>query len=148
MFISKDGGAEWSAFNAGLPPYCSVTSLSTTATEAYIGVGDAGLWRRPLAEMAAVTVSARTKPDREFPAGLRLFRSGSGLSIEFGLGRPGRVRLEVFDHRGRRLAVLADGPLEAGRQSVNWPAGTAPGGLCILRLQAEGRVLSRVSAAP
>jgi photosystem II stability/assembly factor-like uncharacterized protein len=147
MFISKDGGAEWSAFNAGLPRYCSVTSLSTTATDAYIGVGNAGIWRRPLAEMAAVTGLARPKPDREFPAaGLRLFRSGSGLSIEFGLGRPGRVRLEVFDQRGRRLAVLVDGPLEAGRQSVNWPAGNAPGGLRILRLQAEGRVLSRVAA--
>jgi hypothetical protein len=61
------------------------------------------------------------------------------------LGRPGRVRLEVFDQRGRRLAVLVDGPLEAGRQSVNWPVGNAPGGLRILRLQAEGRVLSRVA---
>jgi hypothetical protein len=150
IFISKDGGAGWSAFNAGLPEYCSVISLSTTATDAYIGVANAGIWRRPLAEMAAVTGSARPRPDRVFPAaGLRLFRSGSGLSVEFGLSRPGQVRLEVFDHRGRRLAVLADGPLEAGRQSVKWPAGTAQGGLRILRLQAEGKVLSRVvSAAP
>jgi len=148
MFFSQDGGDNWSAVNAGLPGAFGITSLSVTATDAYIGVQNAGLWRRPLAELADVTGLSRPTPESKDPAvGLRLFRTGSGIGIEFSLSRPGWARLEAFDYRGRRLAVLADGRLGAGRHSVMLPAGIAQAGIRILRLRAEGKVLSRVAAA-
>ena len=129
IFLSKDGGASWSAINAGMPDNYRLTSLAVTSAYAYIGAGNAGIWRRPLAELTNATGLARLTPDRKVPeGGLRLFRTGSGIGIEFGLSRPGWALLEAFDYRGRRLAVLADSRMRAGRQSVMLPAGIAPAG--------------------
>ena len=48
--------------------------------------------------------------------------------IGFALARPGRVRLRVYDVRGRLVDALVDGPLPAGRHTVTWrPAGAASG---------------------
>lgn len=60
--------------------------------------------------------------------------------LRYTLARDGRVRLCVFDARGRRVAVLADGPVKAGTHSVKFHAdGLAPGVYpCELRT-GEGR---------
>lgn len=44
----------------------------------------------------------------------------SSCAIAFTLDRAGRARLAVFDPQGRRIAVLADGAMPAGRHSVSW----------------------------
>src|SRR4030095_9316052 len=41
-------------------------------------------------------------------------------TLPFVLARAGRVRLEVFDLRGRKVATLLDGVREAGPQSARW----------------------------
>lgn len=48
-----------------------------------------------------------------------------------------KVRAEVFDILGRRVAVLADGPLAAGRHALSWDAGEMASGLYFLRLTGE-----------
>ena len=40
--------------------------------------------------------------------------------IDFSLNRPGKIRLQVFDLSGARIAVLADGWREAGAHQVSW----------------------------
>jgi hypothetical protein len=40
--------------------------------------------------------------------------------VAFELPAAGAVRLEVFDLQGRRVAVLHDGPLAAGRHELEW----------------------------
>ncbi len=42
------------------------------------------------------------------------------VTLPFTLAAPGRVRLEVFDLAGRRIATLADGHFEAGEQALTW----------------------------
>ncbi len=42
------------------------------------------------------------------------------VTLPFTLAAPGRVRLEVFDLAGRRIATLADGAFEAGEQALAW----------------------------
>lgn len=48
-------------------------------------------------------------------------------ALEMVLPRAGAARLEVYSVTGRRVAVLADGPLSAGRHTHTW-AGRAAGG--------------------
>jgi hypothetical protein len=68
--------------------------------------------------------------------------------IEFTLSRPGPVRLEIFDLRGRRLRQLTDASLEAGRHVVGWNGCTdagasVPTGMCWAKLTAEGQEIVR-----
>lgn len=56
--------------------------------------------------------------------------------IEFDLPEARVVELAVFDVLGRRVAVLVDGALEAGRHAVTWQAQHRPSGLYLYRIQA------------
>jgi hypothetical protein len=50
-----------------------------------------------------------------------------GATIAYSLPAAARVRLEVFDVTGRRLAVLADGFVSGGRHDVHWGLRTDSG---------------------
>jgi len=64
-------------------------------------------------------------------------------TLRFGLPAPARVRLSVHDVRGRRVAVLLDGQLDAGWYERSWrPEGLASG-IYLARLELAGEVLSR-----
>ena len=41
-------------------------------------------------------------------------------SVSFGIGLPGKVRLELYDYTGTLIEVLVDGMLEAGVYSVDF----------------------------
>lgn len=59
--------------------------------------------------------------------------------VRFDLAAAGPARLEVFDTRGARLAVLHDGPLNAGPASFSWDGRSADG-----RLQPAGTYFFRL----
>jgi sugar lactone lactonase YvrE len=69
-------------------------------------------------------------------------------TIRFAVPEAGRVLLEVYDVRGRLVAVLADGSREPGESAVTW-RGTddqgdmLPSGVYFARLRAGGEVLTR-----
>ncbi len=59
------------------------------------------------------------------------------------LPRASRVQVNIFDLAGRRVRVLADRDLPAGRNSLTWDpaaseAGVLPGGVYFLRVRAGG----------
>ena len=56
--------------------------------------------------------------------------------IRFGMPESGAVRLSVYDVLGRRVAVLVDGPLAAGRHEVTFGGGNLSSGLYVYRLEA------------
>lgn len=63
--------------------------------------------------------------------------------IEFGLPASARVRLDVYDVRGRRVATLVDGTLDGGHHRVVWDGTDASGrrvasGVYLYRLDAPG----------
>jgi hypothetical protein len=65
--------------------------------------------------------------------------------VRFDLPRPGHVRLELFDLRGRRVASLVDRDLAAGAHAVPWHGvddrgRAAPSGLYLARLVAGDQV--------
>jgi len=65
--------------------------------------------------------------------------------IEYALPAKARVRLEVFDLAGRRVATLEDGIGAAGPHGATWePRAQGEGaGVYFLRLRYEGRELVR-----
>jgi hypothetical protein len=58
--------------------------------------------------------------------------------IRYSSPRPGRATLEVFDHAGRRVALLADGAVSQGPHEAVWNAATAPSGVYLARLSFDG----------
>lgn len=68
--------------------------------------------------------------------------------IGFTLPDAGMVTIEVFDHIGRKIAVLAHGGFSAGRHTVVWDAHDDQGrevssGVYIYRVTSGGRTVSR-----
>lgn len=64
-------------------------------------------------------------------------------NITFALPEGGPVRLEVFDLLGRRVAVLADTPFDAGRHTLPFEARGLASGVYVYRLTAGGRAFTR-----
>jgi hypothetical protein len=56
-------------------------------------------------------------------------------TIEYRLPQPGRVRIEIFDVGGRRVAVVEDGNRPAGSHRVDWKADNLRSGLYLCRMQ-------------
>ena len=57
-------------------------------------------------------------------------------SIRFGLPQAGWVKLSVYDLLGRQVAVLADGPREAGQHQIAFDASALASGIYLYRLEA------------
>jgi hypothetical protein len=64
-------------------------------------------------------------------------------TIHFTVPREARVRLEVFDILGRRVAVLVDELRTAGEHAVAFDASRVGTGTYIYRLTAEGQTITR-----
>jgi hypothetical protein len=69
------------------------------------------------------------------------------MSVDFTLSREAHARLTVLDLAGRVVAVPADEIFPPGRHHVTWSGltirGPAPAGLYFVRLDSDGRRLSR-----
>ena len=57
--------------------------------------------------------------------------------------RPARPGSTVHDALGRRVAVVADGPLAAGAHALTWDASAVAAGVYVVRLEAAGLVRTR-----
>jgi cyanophycinase len=74
---------------------------------------------------------------------------GSELRLAYTLARTAHVRLLVLDARGRVVARLTDAVEGAGAHEATWPARSTggarlPRGVYLVRLAAEGEVVTRV----
>lgn len=67
--------------------------------------------------------------------------TAAGAHVQMSLPAPERVRVAVYDLRGREVAVLADGTLEAGFHEFTWTGATAGGraaaGVYLVRASGE-----------
>ena len=62
--------------------------------------------------------------------------------VAFSLPARSAVRVAVFDVRGRHVALLAGAPFEAGRHEVEFDASGLASGVYVVRLEADGAVLT------
>jgi hypothetical protein len=63
--------------------------------------------------------------------------------IEFSVPRAGDIELGIYDVEGRRVALLAEGPMGAGRHQVEWRASGVPAGIYFCRLRSGSAVTTR-----
>ena len=85
-----------------------------------------------------------TRPPRPNP-------SRGAVSFDVGLQREQKVRIEVLDLRGTRVALLHDGPLAAGDHPFRWRGVTdrgerAPAGIYVVLLRSGAIVTSRLAS--
>lgn len=64
-------------------------------------------------------------------------------TIPFELSEASQVRMEVYDMLGRRVALLVNETLQAGRHTAVFDAGSLPSGMYITRMQAGDIAFSR-----
>lgn len=58
--------------------------------------------------------------------------SSSGVALRLSLPGPAVATVEAFDALGRRVAVLHDGPVAAGEQTLRWEAEGLPTGVYVV----------------
>ena len=63
---------------------------------------------------------------------------GAAATVRYDVSAAGPVRVVVYDVLGRALAVLADGPHEAGRYAVTLDGRALPSGVYVVRMTAGG----------
>jgi subtilisin family serine protease len=127
--------------STGLPAgaYRAVlTVLSNDPDEPAVGV--------PVTLGVGVAVAGLEAPPVEFAlAPVRPNVARGAATIEFDLPRPGRAQAAIYDVAGRRMHVIAEGALPAGRHRYIWRGESdggsrAPAGVYLLRLEAaDGR---------
>ncbi len=94
-------------------------------------VTEAPPWQVQPADGAALAANAGEEPVQAYPNPFR-----SRTEIAFSLDTAAEVRLAVFDLLGREVAVLIDGPQEAGRHQATFDAAELPSGIYLWRLDA------------
>ncbi len=104
---------------------------------------------RYLAKYSFHPVSVETLPDKEgLPTTCLLAQNypnpfNPSTTIEFSIPSRGDVRLAVFDHLGREIAVLADGEYQAGTHSCQFPGAEHPSGVYMYHLNWNGNTVAR-----
>jgi hypothetical protein len=99
----------------------------------------------------APTITGVRTPGLPRDVWLAAFSPNPGLTrtaARFGLPRKTHVSIAVFDAAGRRVAQLLDAPLAAGEHAIQWDYRNASGsevpvGVYLVRMEAEGRVVTR-----
>ncbi|GAB5409526.1 MAG: hypothetical protein BalsKO_18910 [Balneolaceae bacterium] len=94
------------------------------------------------------TVSNEIEVEEEQPIALALDQNYPNpfnpfTTINYAVPVQSKVRLEVFDLVGRKVAELVNGPKSAGLYTINFDASQLASGLYIYRLQVGGKVLTR-----
>jgi photosystem II stability/assembly factor-like uncharacterized protein len=146
IYMSADDGESWAQVSSGLPDtrYCF---LAVKDDYLFAGTYGNGVWRRPLSEMeAAVAIHYNSQREDSRQSWLRIHApgrmNGNGI-IEFSLAHPGHANIAVYNLSGRQVASLANRYFESGAHSVLWNMNNAPLGYYMVRMQAEGRTLTK-----
>jgi hypothetical protein len=126
IFASESDGADWMDWNEGLVPTRPLTLAYREGPEPALLTGTfaRGVFLKDLIAPTPRVVGepepiqrVRSQPNPFNPRTL----------VSFHLERPGLARVEVFDQRGRKVALLHAGPLPAGENEFRWDAKDAAG---------------------
>jgi hypothetical protein len=130
--------------NDGLTDF-SITALAVGGTNIYAGTGSTGVWRRPLAEMAAgvhqpdaTNVPNEAVLEQNYPNPF-----SERTTIEYAVPKTGRASLDVYNILGMKILSLAGGGQSPGRHRVILDAHELERGIYWYRLSASGVVRNR-----
>ena len=133
---SSDLGAIWAPINDGLPVNMFVNWLSSDGQYLYAGMNSHSVWRRPLAEITAVTETPGTLPEhfaiqQNYPNPFN-----PTTSIRYQVAEPRHVTVTVYDLLGRNVATLVDRDQQSGSYQITWDASSTPSGVYYYRIDA------------
>ena len=139
VFYSDDAGLNWDVLGANLPaaPVLDIDLHHPTRTLVAATYGRS-MYRYDLSALP----TARDQIAEPQSTSLSLFPNPvrTSATIRYTLERPSDMVLEVFDSRGRRVAVLERGRRAAGSYSVQWNASNRlASGTYVVRLSAGAR---------
>ncbi|MGQ9708021.1 MAG: T9SS type A sorting domain-containing protein [bacterium] len=108
--------------------------------------GQGPVTRNPIVvHKVPVTVGIGSKPEQR-PRQLRLTVAPNPVrgstNLRYSLPQRAKVRLRLFDLSGRTVAKLVEAEKEPGWYSVAWDGRGVPPGVYLVRLDADGRVLT------
>jgi len=135
VWASSDGGSTWIAHGTGLPNSVVVSlEIRSAARMLVAATHGRGVWEAALAPVGTGVLPAEgavhlmLDPPSPNPARGR-------VSVRFAARRPGPVRLDLHDVRGRLVRRLAELPGGDGTiRSVTWSAAELPGGVYFVSL--------------
>lgn len=143
VFHSSDSGTTWGQAQEGLPASGVLVLALDADGHLLAGTDGYGVYR----SIAPVYVG------REDPGGQLSDRPSllpnypnpfeHTTTLAFRIPSATRVRLALYDLLGRRVAVLADGPMAAGTHRLPFDAGSLPAGLYVYRLETPGFTRTR-----
>jgi len=119
----RGGGAGYAVVSTGY------VEADTVRADLHMFVGSVLSTGAPIPPVAPAGLSLAARPNPFLGA----------TDVSFVLAAAGvRVRVDVIDVTGRRVAVLADGPRAAGPHTVRWVPGRVPAGVYWLRVDTDG----------
>jgi photosystem II stability/assembly factor-like uncharacterized protein len=149
VFYTTNGGADWSAYNMGLPEAVMAMDLNIIAPERRLRVATygSGVFERPLvSEVSAVAERlpiaqvqlAQNRPNPFNPSTVISYRLPRALLVD----------LVIYDAAGRRVRTLVHAEQDAGERRVRWDGRDEKGrqvasGMYLYELQAGGEVSRR-----
>ena len=86
------------------------------------------------------SVNIGRDPFRDIPLTTRLHANypnpfNPSTNLSFDLHQTGNVRISVYDALGRRIAILADTQMDAGRHELTWDATHLASGMYLVRME-------------
>lgn len=128
VFVSQDDGQTWAPYADGMPSAALVTDLVISPSDATLRVATHGngffsraLLREPVSAAADPAGALELSAPSPNPA-------RGATTLAFRLARGADIELSVYDVRGRRVAVLAEGARAAGEHRARFDTrGLAPG---------------------
>ncbi len=142
VWFSADGGTTWEAFDTGMPTAALVMDLSVSPSNRSLRAvtHGSGVWERPLVSTVTGTVEiserVRLLQNRPNP-----FNGTTRITWELPETMP--IRLELFNVRGQRLAVLVDTVQGPGYHTYTLSDRGLASGIYFYRLVAGSAVQSR-----
>jgi hypothetical protein len=109
----------------------TVTKQASDSREAGLPASWSADWTEEAAAAPAALASAQPVALTASPN-----PSEGPVTVRFALAAPAEARIEVLDVLGRRVALLHDGPMEAGPHALAWEGAGAPDGVYVVRLTA------------
>ena len=106
-------------------------------------------WLTYLAKYSLHPVSVETLSERAVDPAICALKQNypnpfnPSTTIAFSIPSRGDVRLSVFDHLGREVAVLADGEYQAGSHRCQFTGAELPSGVYMYRLSWKGSTVAR-----
>ena len=104
---------------------------------------DGGFSYSEIIEVETVPFKFSLEQNYPNPFGKGTITNNASTKINFSLPASGRVKLEVFNSLGQKIASLINATKESGNHSVIWNAEQFPSGIYFYRLQSGGFVQTK-----